>query len=82
MNPVRSSKNWTSHIVVFGATATNANLLPGLKLSQSPMLVDPDEFENNNEKQDVAIIGPQQLDEEDPEHPPLANDCMHARVRR
>lgn len=42
------------------------------------MLVDPDEFENNNEKQDVAIIGPQQLDGEDSERRPLANDCMRA----
>ena len=40
------------------------------------MLIDPEELENNDEKADVAIIGPQQLDEdEDQEETERADDC-------
>lgn len=44
-------------------------------LPDSPMLIDPEELENNDEKADVAIIGPQQLDEdEDQEETERADD--------
>ena len=40
------------------------------------MMVDPEEYEPVDDKQDVAIIGPQQLDADEPEPEPLADDCM------
>ena len=43
------------------------------------MLVEPEDYEVNDEKQEVAIISPQQLDAEVLEQLPLANDCTYAK---
>ncbi|KAI9807087.1 MAG: hypothetical protein M1825_005804 [Sarcosagium campestre] len=44
-------------------------------------MVDPDEYDAVDEKQDVAIINPQQLDIDEPESEPLADDFEAMKAR-
>lgn len=51
-----------------------------LQPPDSPMMVDPEDFDNGEEKPDVAIISPQQFDGDEESHEqeqePRADDCM------